>query len=64
MKNILFIALMLSILSWDTAAFSDMAGKFGGANALTIYSNYLFNDSMAAELSFGQVIGDSSSSNL
>ena len=36
MKKIIFISLVLSILSWDTVVYSEMARKFSGMEGWTI----------------------------
>lgn len=41
-----------------------LGGRFSNADALTIYTAYLFNKSLAAELSDTEIIGSSSSSRL
>jgi uncharacterized protein YgiM (DUF1202 family) len=41
-----------------------LGGRFSHAETITIYGNYLFNKSLAAELSYAEVVGNSSSSNL
>ena len=41
-----------------------LGGRFGNANTLTMYGAYLFNKSLAAELSWAQVLANNSSSDL
>lgn len=41
-----------------------MGGRFGSANAISVHSTYLFNKILAIELSAGQAIGSTSSSNI
>ncbi|MDH5611413.1 MAG: SH3 domain-containing protein [Gammaproteobacteria bacterium] len=41
-----------------------LGGRFGSADALTIYAAYLFNKSLAVELSDTEIIGNTSSSSL